>query len=44
MNINTTHVLKDDEFYEVHSVECYDADIVEKYIQSYCVSVFINAK
>ena len=32
MNINTTHVLKDDEFYQVHTVECYDADIVEKYI------------
>ena len=32
MNINTTHVLKDDEFYQVHSVECYDADVVEKYI------------
>ena len=32
MNINTTHVLKDDEFYQVYSVECYDADIVEKYI------------
>ena len=32
MSINTTHVLKDDEFYQVHSVECYDADLVEKYI------------
>jgi len=32
MSINSTHVLKDDEFYEVHSVECYDADLVEKYI------------
>ena len=32
MSINTTHVLKDDEFYQVHAVECYDADIVEKYI------------
>ena len=30
--INTTHVLPDDEFYEVHSVECYDADLVEKYV------------
>ena len=30
--INTTHVLPDDEFYEVHIVECFDADLVEKYI------------
>ena len=30
--INTTHVLPDDEFYEVHRVECYDADLVEKYV------------
>ena len=32
MNINTTHILPDDEFYQVHAIECYDADIVEKYI------------
>ena len=31
-SINTTHVLKDDEFYQVHIAECYDADVVEKYI------------